>query len=104
MPDLQVGAVGVQLLVTIIDQDGVVVDISASSARTLYLKRPQPDNRVLAKTATLVGGGTTGQMQYVTVAGDLDVPGQWHIQGKVVNSTGTYPSEVLPLPVFPNLF
>jgi hypothetical protein len=72
MADLQVGVIGAAITVTLRDQDGALIDLSTSTTRYLYLTRP--NNRGTKKfTATLVGGGTGGQMSYVTVAAtDID--------------------------------
>ena len=104
MADLQVGNVGTSIQVTIKDQSGIVVNLSTSTTRKLFLRKPEPaSGTVLIKAASLVGGGTGGIMEYVTVAGDLDVPGAWGLQAKYINSVGTYYTNVVPLPVLPNL-
>ncbi len=86
-----VGIIGMQILVTIKDQSGNVVDISGSTSRFIYIKDPR--NRWSKKTASLVGGGTTGQMAYTTLtAADLPLPGTYQLQARVLGAGYDYPS------------
>ncbi len=104
MADLQVGVVGVDITVTLRDQTGALIDISLTSTRFLYLGRPN-GRRVSKYAATLVSGGTTGQMKYTTAAAtDLDMAGDWTIQAQYTNALGIYYSNVEKLPVLPNSF
>ena len=103
MANLQVGIIGTSIRVTIRDQDGTVVDLSTTSTRQLYLKKPEPIGSTLIKTASLVGGGTGGIMEYLTISGDIDTPGKWQLQAAYVNSAGTWRTNVVDLPVLPNL-
>ena len=99
--DVHVGDVGTSVRLTIRDQDNAVVDLSSTSARTIFLVKP--NGQVLTKTAVLVGGGTGGIMEYVSISGDFDLPGHWKAQGKVVNASGTWNSSVISIPVLPNV-
>ena len=92
--------VGTKLLVTVTD-DGSDVDISTSSSLTIFIKKP--DGTVLARTGVLNTDGTDGKMYYLTVVGDLDVAGNYKIQGKVVISTGTFYTSISNFKVHCNL-
>ena len=98
---LQVGNIGSSIRVTVRDQDNTVVDLSTTSTRTIFLR--DPTGKVLSKSGTLVSGGTTGIMEYVTISGDLAIPGEWAIQARFVNSGGTFYTNVDTLPVMQNL-
>lgn len=102
MKPLQVGAIGVDIQVHI-TEDGTDVSIASSSARTIFLKHPTL-GITKSFSGALVGGGTTGRMKYTTTAAaDLPDPGDWWIQGRYVNSAGTYYTEWGILQVAPNL-
>lgn len=82
----QVGDVGVQIVVQVLDQDDNVVDIAGASA--LKIKFLKPDGTALDKTAVLYSDGTDGKIVYTTLTGDLDQAGLYQLQGKLnLNST-----------------
>ena len=93
-------AVGTKLLVTVTD-DGSAVDISAASSLVIFIKKP--DGTVLDRTGVLNTDGTDGKMYYLTVVGDLDVAGNYKIQGKVVISAGTFYTSISNFKVHCNL-
>lgn len=86
--DPHVGDVGTELVVVIVDQDLAIVDVSAATELTIFLKRPGSHGVVLTKTAVLDTDGTDGKIRYNTVAGDFSVSGLYKIQGKVTLPTG----------------
>lgn len=98
----QVGAVGLLISVTLKDQDQAPLDVTTTTARTIYLRRP--NGRVTACPATVIGPGTDGRIGYVTLAGDLDVPGDWRIQARVITGTSSdYFSDIQPFRVAENI-
>lgn len=89
--EIHVGDIGTQLIVTVYD-DGVIVDISAASALTITLKKPNGVS--YNKIGTLYTNGTDGKMYYVSVDGDFNEPGNYKIQGKITLAGGTYYTSV----------
>lgn len=89
---MQVGDIGTSIVLTIIDQDGAVVNVSASSARNINFKKP--NGAAMTKSASFFTDGTDGKIAYTTIAGDLDQAGIWDMQAKVVLPSGTWYSEV----------
>ena len=87
MADIRVGDVGTELVVAVVDEDGVAVDVS-SATKTIYLRKP--GGTVLTKTAVNDTTGVDGLMKYVTVAGDLSDSGTWGIQGRVVSGSNQW--------------
>jgi hypothetical protein len=73
--------VGTVLRATVKDQDGTVVDISSSSPKQIYVKRP--DGSVLVKTGSFTTTGSDGKLQYATIAGDLNQPGPYSFWPKL---------------------
>ena len=97
---VRVGDIGTPIRVTIEDDEGAV-DVSA--ATTLQLIFRKPSGAILEKTATLVGDGTGGVIQYPLAGGDVDEAGNWRVQAKVVIGTGTWRSTWHEFEVKPNL-
>jgi len=89
------------LRATIKDQDGVVVDVSAASVLQIKLKKPGAVS--VTRTATLTGAGTDGQIQYQVIASELDTPGEWERQARVVLAAKPYSSDISRFPVRENL-
>ncbi|NIQ01599.1 MAG: hypothetical protein GWM98_15440 [Nitrospinaceae bacterium] len=100
MADLQKDSVGVTLQVTV-QENGVAVDISAATTRQIIITKP--DRSKLTKTATFVTDGSDGKIQYVTVAGDLDLAGTYSLQAFVITPAGEYYTEITNLFVAKNL-
>ena len=92
--EVHVGDIGTVLRVTVQDEDAAIVDISAASTKQILIKKP--NGTLLTKTAAFTTDGTDGQMQYTTVGAvgetpaDLDVAGDYKIQGYVVIGTGAW--------------
>ena len=97
-----VGDIGTEFIVLFqtLDCNGLVtaLDLSTASAITLCFRKP--DQTTLVEHAAVVtpvpcgvGDGSDGKASYVTLSGDLDVPGVWTIAGKAVFPGGeTYRS------------
>jgi hypothetical protein len=78
-----------------------IADISAATSLTFTFKRP--DGTTYTKNASFTNTGTDGQIQYVTVDGDLNVAGTWSIQAYVVTPTGSHKTNTGTFRVFENL-
>lgn len=98
--EIHEGDIGTKLLVTITD-DGSIVDISSAISLSIYIKKP--DGTILNRTGTLETDGVDGKMYYITVAGDLDVAGNYKLQGQVVLLTGSYYTNTVTFKVHCNL-
>ncbi len=79
-----VGDIGTVFFAYIIDQDGAIVDISHAASITMLFERP--DGSAFSRTASFITSGVDGGMEYTTISGDLDVPGNWNVQAYVVFS------------------
>ena len=76
---LQVNDVGIQLITTIKNSDGVTpINLSTATNLTIYIYRP--DSELIVGPASLVTDGTDGRIQYTTQTTDLTVPGIYRIQ------------------------
>ena len=102
MSDIEVPVGQVVTLNFIIrDQDGLVVDVSTASAKTITLKRVGA--AASSKDLDFTDDGTDGQVEYTTIATDLDAPGTWKIQAVVTIATVIYRTTVETFTVVPNL-
>ena len=97
---IHVGDIGTTLIGTFSDC-GTAVDISSASSIEMIIRKP--DQTKLTKTATFVTDGTDGQVQYITIAGDVDQAGNYKIQGKVVDGGATYYSSISTFKVYCNI-
>lgn len=76
--DFQEGSYGVvRIIVTILDADDAVVDLSSTLTRQLIFEQPNGDN--LTVTASFYTDGTDGKLYYDFVLGNL-VHGKWRVQ------------------------
>jgi hypothetical protein len=82
MAEIHVGDVGTVFRVTVVDEDGVVIDISSATVLQIWFE--DPTGSVSVQTAALTNSGTDGKMQYMTAsASDLATDGPWRLQGYV---------------------
>lgn len=102
LPEIHVDNIGTIFRAEIRNQDNVIVDLSA--ATTLEMRFRKPDRAtVLIKTAVVVTDGSDGQIQYITIAGDLDVAGPWIRQARVVIPAGEFWTEKITFDVKDNI-
>lgn len=79
--NVQIGSVGFDLVVQFLDCEGAK-DLSVLAANVYEIRLKNPNGVVLQRPAALLSDGTDGKIHYTTVAGDLDVAGEWKIQGR----------------------
>jgi hypothetical protein len=79
--------IGTKLLIKVTD-DGKIVNLE--NATTLVILVKKPDGTLLTLPAELETDGKDGKMYYITVAGDIDVAGNYKIQGRVTLPNGIF--------------
>lgn len=94
--------VGTLIKVTILDENGAVVDISSATTKTITFKKPSSGTTVV-KAASFFTDGTDGILKYATIDGDLDEVGTWRLQAYVALSTGSWKSSINTFTVSCNL-
>lgn len=99
--EIHVDDVGTIFRVTVTDEDGAALDISAATLKQIVFEKP--DETTTTKTASLDTDGTDGIMRYTTVSGDLDQAGRWKIQGVVGLPSGQWHTNVDTFKVKENL-
>jgi hypothetical protein len=76
---IQNNTTGVQFIVKIAeDQTGNTVNMSGATSIQFIFQRP--DKTILTVTGSLYTDGTDGNVQYTTLAGDLNLKGKWKLQ------------------------
>ena len=101
---VHIGNVGTIFQTTILDQNGVAVDVSAASVLTLRFRLRSVPATVYAQTAALVGTGTDGKIKYTTVAATfLHTAGDWDVQSYIKIGTTEFWSDIHPFTVFANI-
>lgn len=95
--------IGTIFEVTLLDTNKAVFDISSATTLELRFKKPDPNAAIVVKTASLSTDGTDGKMRYVTIADDLDMAGDWKLQGYVSTAIWTGFSSIGQFEVQPNL-
>ena len=78
---VQKDAIGVSIELTLKNVNDVVVDISSATVKRIDFRTP--NSVLLQKTAAFVTDGVNGKIQYVTIAGDLDIGGTWLMQAYI---------------------
>lgn len=98
--EVHVGDFGTEIGVTV-KEKGVIVDLSAASAKTFKFRKP--GGGLVEKAAQFKTDGTDGRLIYVVESGFLDSPGDW--SGRVYLELGSWGGhssrftfDVLPAP------
>jgi hypothetical protein len=79
--NIQVGAIGLVITLTITEDD-VPCNISTATTRTIWIRKP--DGTVVEKAAAFTTTGADGKLTYTTIAGDMDLVGEYRVQAYVV--------------------
>lgn len=99
----QVGQRGFTIKQRFVDENGDVIDISAATTRTIYLKKPR-SKVVVTNSASFTTDGTDGYQEYTTTAiTELDEKGSYEHQGYATDGTTDWWTEVKSFPVHANL-
>ena len=101
--DLHVGNIGVQIKLTILDDDNTDSVVNLSSATSLDISIRKPDGTLLSVTGSLYTDGTDGVIYYIIADGDLDQSGVYKIQANISIGANFYNSNILTFKVLCNL-
>ncbi len=95
------GDLGAEIVCTVYER-GAVLPITGATNLRIYFERP--DKTYFYKTGAFKTDGSDGKIKYVTTSvDDLDVAGQWHVQGYFTLSGWTGHSDMEVLPVYENV-
>jgi hypothetical protein len=100
-----VNDIGTVFRVTVYDTTSTggttVADISTATTKQFTFKRP--DGTTFDRTAVFTAAGSDGNIQYLSVDGDLNVAGTWHLQAYVATPAGNWNTGVGHFRVYENL-
>lgn len=99
--EIHVGDVGTQFRLTMKDENGAAVDVSAATTKQILFRKP--DGTTLTKAASFGTTGADGVLTYTTVANDLAQDGGWEVQAYAVLPTGSWHSDRTAFVVYPNV-
>ena len=94
--------IGTEFLLTVKDETGAAVDISAATTTNILFQKPD-SGTILTKTATFKTTGVDGKITYSTIVGDLDTVGLWRYQAHIIFSGKDMKSSVNTFHVYDNL-
>lgn len=86
---------------TTVKEDGIAIDISTATIMQIIFQPPSGVS--ITQTAVFFTDGTDGVMQYVTVADDLNIGGDWKLQGYIVLPTWQGHGDQVEFKVYDNL-
>jgi len=102
--NIHVGDIGTIFLVTIVDDDtGEVIDLTTATTKELIFERAIGTTFTVNAIFPPGGDGSDGQIQYTTVAGTLDMSGDWEVQGHVLGVGYENRSSIAAFEVLDNL-
>lgn len=84
-----VGAVGVRLEATFLNEDGTARNLAGASTIDLYVTRPDLTEQVLT-AAAFDTDGTDGVVYAVSTSGTFTAPGRYAYQGYVVSTSAGF--------------
>ena len=100
-----VNDIGTTFRVTVYDATSTggsaIANISAASTKQMIFSRS--DGTPFTKTAVFTTDGSDGDIEYVSVDGDLNMAGTWHLQAYVVTPAGNWRTDVGHFRVYDNL-
>ena len=101
--EIHIADVGTVFEVTLMD-GATIIDISSASLMEIIFVKPDSNKTKVVNTAVLSSGGIDGKMKYIIVLpSELDIKGNWKIQGRVTLPTGTWSTDVDKFKVHENL-
>lgn len=89
--EIHVGDIGTVFELTIQD-DNSAIDVSGATTKNIVFKKA--DGTTVTQAASFTSDGTDGKIRYAVVADDLDVAGEWSIQGHIVIPAGTWYTDI----------
>lgn len=98
--EIHVGDIGTIIRGTAKD-GSAIVDVSTATTKDFIFRKP--DGTVITRSTVFTTDGTNGQIEYVTVSGDLDRAGTWSVQLHIILPTGEWKSDIFKFDVYANL-
>ena len=100
-PEIHVGDVGTNFIVTVYNQDSELVNLATATGLTIRFRKPSGDS--FDKTAVLYTNGSDGKLVYTIEEDDIDMSGRWAYQAIVEFTAGTWHTNVTDFIVYANI-
>lgn len=102
--EVHVNDIGTKFVVEFRDK-GKVLDISSATSvkKIIFNKTKAKNTKVVVQDADFYTDGKDGRIVYISILDDIDIDGDWQIQGYVELSDGKWYSSVDTFTVYPNL-
>ena len=101
-----VNDIGTIFRVTVYDKTSTggssVADISTATSKLFYFRKP--DGTTFSRSAVFKTDGSDGRIEYATVDGDLNAPGNWELQAKIITPDGSWNTDVGNFRVHENIY
>lgn len=101
MANPHVGDQGTIFRLEVRDQNHQILDIS--TATDLKIRFEKPDGSTFSKAGVFTTDGTDGQFQCSSQSTDLDLAGDWSVQGEITMPTWAGATGILEFTVDPNI-
>ena len=93
--------IGTIFEVTFKNSSDAVVNISTATVKQIIFT--DPNSVAHEQTAAFTTDGADGKIRYTTILNDLDVVGNWKLQGYIEMPTGKWHSDISKFTVYPNI-
>jgi len=87
--DIHTNDIGTVFIINISDS-GVPVDLSGGTSASNVILFKRPDRTTFNRPAVFDTDGKNGRIKYVSVAGDISMPGVWYISARVNTENGQW--------------
>jgi hypothetical protein len=102
--DIHVDDIGTIFRLTVTDcVAGVDVAVDVSAQTDMDYNFVKPDDTILNATPVFTTDGTNGEIEYISLSGDIDQIGIWQLQAVVVVPAGTFHTKPIKFQVHANL-
>jgi len=86
---VMVGSFGQTITLIVVDEDGVVQDVSGYTDITVISRSPY-DLKTVTSSGSYTSDGTDGSITYSYVSGDIDRSGDWKVQAEFSTASETF--------------
>lgn len=82
MPNtIHVGDIGTSFVVQILDENDAAIPLDSATTHNFRVRKPDGTYVVWAASVT---DAPNGELTYIVVSGDLDMPGRWRLEVELV--------------------
>ncbi len=102
MYEIQLNDIGTEIIITVKNKDGDIVDLSSATDFKIHCLPPD-DGDIRVFEASVYSDGTDGIIHYITQEADFDIIGTWEIQVLIYFGSSLFHSVVDKIKVLRNI-